>query len=77
MWYISVQLVRVAVNVTMKSNWTSSAIGHAPTDSHRLVRDQVHFWTALLVTTVAEVPKRMHVLIMMNANIPNGVRGDG
>ena len=51
-------------------------VAYAPTDSHKSIRDIDLFWAAL-GSTVAEVPKREHLLVMMDANARTGRRGEG
>ena len=59
-----------------KSNGISFVVAYAPTDSHKSLRDKDLFWT-VLGSTVAEVPKGEHLVVMMDANARTGRRGEG
>ena len=51
-------------------------VAYAPTDSHKSLRDKDLFWT-VLGSTVAEVPKGEHLVVMMDANARTGITGEG
>ena len=66
MEYVSARLMKVRLKLKGKSNGISSVVAYAPTDSHKSVRDEDLFWTAL-GGRVTDVPKGEHLLVMMDA----------
>ena len=73
--YISARLMKVRLNLKWKSNGISFVVAYAPTNSHKSVSDKDLSWVAL-GSTVAEVPKREDLLVMMDANARTGRRGE-
>ena len=68
--------MKVLLNLKGKSNGISFVVAYAPTDSHKPVPAKNLFLTAL-GSTVAEVQKGEHLLVMMVSYAPNGRRWEG
>ena len=72
---ISARLMKVRIQLKGKSNGVSFILGYAPT-LDKSTSENDYFWSSL-DEVVKGVPRRDHLLVLMDANAGTGMRGIG
>ena len=65
--FIRARPMKARLNLKRKPKGISFVAAYAPTKSHKSIRDEALFW-ATLGSTVVQVPKGEHLLVIMDAN---------